>query len=199
MSVIQTPEGAEGAAQKDWYAVSRPGERANTLRVPELAPGRGRRSFTRSRFRPAVMVIAGATTLVGSTLPWLATKLLGHTTTVLGTDHAIIHDLSVNGWTTFAGGAAVAVLAALMMVSDEMALRLLAALIAAATAAFAIYDTFRLYQRLDHTRSQAVHLGPAAVRLASHIHLGYGLFVTLAGAGVLFLASLLEAAAGAAD
>jgi hypothetical protein len=160
--------------------------------VPAVA-SRGRQNAV----LPTVMMAGGIVTIVGSTLPWVSATILRHTATVAGTNHGITTAISVNGWVTIAGGAAVTLLASLMIVSGERALRWLATILSLATTGFAVYDIVRIVQKIDDAKTKAARLrAPFVGNLLGHITVGYGLIMVVAAASVAALAALLSSGSG---
>ena len=57
--------------------------------------------------------------------------------------------IGVNGWVTFIGGILVVIFACFAMTSEELQLAILTTVIAAVTAVFAVYDMFRIVQKIS--------------------------------------------------
>jgi hypothetical protein len=184
-------EGADIPAAEDWWAAGTAAPSPTRLTAPVVvhAP----RPYAHSTVVPAVLVVCGAVAMAASTLPWITANFLRHTSDIEGTDGAITRAISLNGWLTFSGGAAILVLGALMVTSSERALRFLVLFIAFVTAGFAAYDVFRILQQIRDARSAATRLGPFAYSLAGHLHIGYGLVVVASAAGVALVASAVGA------
>ena len=185
----KAPAGRDRPVGRDWWGVGSAPHRPNVGTLPSQRSGR---SYTRSRFLPGLMVLCGATVMVMSTQPWVTAHFLSHTSFVYGTDKAVSTAFGIDGWATFAAGAALLVLSALMMVSEERGLRALAALVAAGTVALAAYETTRVLQKLHYTHSVSARMGPLAYGLLGRAHVGYALIVLGAAAVVAFLSSLAE-------
>lgn len=182
-----------GATNGDWWAAGNAAHRPTVGTIPAV---RRERSFARSAVLPGLMMVCGAVVMVASTMPWVTANFLHHMSYVSGTDKSVATAFGINGWTSFAGGGALAVLAAVMIVSDEGALRFLAAFVAALTLAAGVYELIRVLQQIHYARQSAERLySSLATALIGRVHVGYGLIVLVAAAGVGFLASLLEGGA----
>lgn len=174
----------------DWWAVGRAAHRPTVGTVPAVQL---KKSFARSAVLPGLMMICGAVVMVASTMPWITANFLHHMSYVSGTDQAVATAFVINGWVTFACGGALAVLSALMIVSDEGALRVLSGLVAATAVGLACYDLIRVLQQIHYARQSAARLYPTlADGLLGHAHVGYGLIVLVAAAGVGFVAALIQ-------
>lgn len=183
---VVSPETING----DWWSAGNAGHRPTVGTIPDVQP---KRSFARNAVLPALMMICGAVVMVGSTMPWLTADFLDHMSYVSGTDQALATAFVINGWATFAGGGSLAVLSALMIISDERALRTLTGVVAAATVGLAGYDLIRVLQQIHYARQSAARLSASlSSGLAGHVHVGYGLIVVMAAAGVGFVCALLE-------
>lgn len=180
----------EAAAPKDWWSSGVSDRRPTQVTVPTVTSRRP------NAFLPTLMIAGGVVAAVGSTLPWVSARILGHTYMVDGTDHAISTAISVNGWVTLAGGATVALLGALMIISGERALRWLGIVLSLATTGFAVYDIVRIVQKIDESKSRTRHAGPVIANLLGHVTVGYGLIMVVAAAGVASLAALLAGGSG---
>ena len=66
-----------------------------------------------------------------------------------GIDPGISTLIGVNGWVTFIGGILLVIFACFEMTSEELQLSILTTLIAAVTTVFAIYDMFRIVQKIS--------------------------------------------------
>ncbi len=180
---------AEIPVVRGWWGAGSAPHRPNVGSLPSV---HARRLSTRSPFMPGLMVLCGAAIMVMSTQPWITAHFLGHTSAIYGTDKVVSTAFGINGWATFAAGAALVALSALMMVSDEQGLRALAMLVAAGAVALAGYEMTRVLQKLHYTHSVSARMGPLAYGLLGRAHVGYALVVLAAAAAVAFLASLVE-------
>lgn len=174
----------------NWWAAGRAAHRPTVGTIPAV---RTSRSFTRSAVIPGLVMICGAVVMVASTMPWVTANLGIHMSYVSGTDKAIATAFGVDGWATFAAGAAMAVLGGVLVVTNDGQVRLLAGLVGAGTAALSGYELIRVLQQIHYSRQSAARLYPSlAHALLGRVHVGYGLVVLVSAAGVGFLASLLS-------
>jgi hypothetical protein len=86
-----------------------------------------------------------------------------------GIDPGISTLIGVNGWVTFIGGILLVIFACFEMTSEEQLLGVFTILIAAVAAIFAIYDMFRIVQKISQV--------PASV--SSDVSVGWGLICVL--------------------
>ncbi len=89
-----------------------------------------------------------------------------------GIDPGISNLITVNGWVTFIGGILIVIFACFEMTSEELQLGILTTIISAVTLIFAIYDMFRIVQKISQV--------PAAA--AADISVGWGLICVLSAA-----------------
>ena len=128
---------------------------------------------------PGIMVLGAATILAGSTLPWLT---IGRTY-FDGTSAVLSTAFGINGWVAMAAAEVVFVMAALMMVSEERAVRWLGLLGALGTAGVIGYELIRVLQKVHYEKRPF------------HFHVGYGLVMASIAALVVLLAAAIEVAA----
>jgi len=99
-----------------------------------------------------------------------------------GIDPGISTLISVNGWVTFIGGTLIVIFACFEMTSEELQLGILTTLITTATAVFAIYDMFRIVQKISQV--------PAAV--GSDVSVAWGLICVLSAAVLATLIAIVR-------
>ena len=63
--------------------------------------------------------------------------------------------IAVNGYVTFIGGIVLLVFGGLALTTDDLFLAILTAFVAAATLVFAIYDMFRIVQKISQVTTSA--------------------------------------------
>ena len=63
--------------------------------------------------------------------------------------------IGVDGWVTFIGGVLLVIFACFAMASEELQFAIFTAIIAAVTAVFAIYDMFRIVQKISQVPESA--------------------------------------------
>jgi len=99
-----------------------------------------------------------------------------------GIDHGISTLIGVNGWVTFIGGVLLVVFACFEMMSEELQLTIFTAVIAGVTMVFAIYDMFRIVQKISQV--------PASV--SSDVSVGWGLICVLSAAVLATLIAIVK-------
>lgn len=99
-----------------------------------------------------------------------------------GIDPGVSTLIGVNGWVTFIGGTLIVIFACFEMTSAELQLSILTTLIAAATAVFAIYDMFRIVQKISQVPSTA----------SADVTVGWGLICVLSAAVVATLIAIVR-------
>ena len=97
-----------------------------------------------------------------------------------GIDPGISNLITVNGWVPFIGGNLLVIFACFEMTSEEIQLAILTTLIAAVTLIFAIYDMFRIVQKISQV--------PAAA--GADISVGWGLICVLSAAVLATLVAI---------
>ncbi len=99
-----------------------------------------------------------------------------------GIDPGITTLIGVNGWITFIGGILLVVFACFQMMSEELQLAIFTLVIAGATAVFAIYDTFRIVQKISQVPSP----------LSTNVSVGWGLICVLSAAVLATLIAIVR-------
>ena len=152
-------------------------------------------SFTKPRTSPAtvsvgllLMVVCGIALMFGSVGSWISVTgsvgVAGFHVSINGTDPGISTLISVNGYVTFIGGIVLLVLAGVALTNDELLLAILTAVAAAATLVFAVYDMFRIVQKISQVHTSA----------ASNVSVGWGLITVLSAAVLAMLVALVRLA-----
>ena len=159
-----------------WW--SAPGGSPQSMTMPRAVPTPARPAV-RSRIMPGLMVLGAATVLAGSALPWLTIGRVYFN----GTSAVLSTAFGINGWVTMAAAEVVILMAALMMISDERAVRWLGLLGALGTAGVTGYELIRVMQKIHYEKAPL------------HFHVGYGLVMASIAALVVLLAAAVEAAA----
>jgi fluoride ion exporter CrcB/FEX len=133
-----------------------------------------------------LLLVCGIALMYGSVSVWIHVagnvSLLDFHISVNGIDPDISTLISVNGWATFIGGILLVIFACFEMTSEEVQLSIYTTVIAAATAIFAIYDMFRIVQKVSQV--------PAA--LSANVSVGWGLICVLSAAVLALLISLVR-------
>jgi len=129
-------------------------------------------------------MISGVALMVGSVNEWIHVNgvlgIVDFHATVIGIDQSVTNLIGVNGWATFIGGIVLLVLGGLSLSSEEVLLAVLTTIVAFVVAIFAIYEMFRVVQKISQL--------PGAV--GPSVNVGWGLICVLAAAAVALLVSL---------
>ena len=150
-------------------------------------------SYSKPKTSPATMnvgvllvIISGIALMFGSVGSWVkvtgSVGIGGFHLSINGTDPGISTLISVNGYVTFIGGIVLLVFAGLALTNDDLLLAILTAFVAAATAVFAIYDMFRIVQKISNVTTTA----------GSNISVGWGLICVLSAAVLALIISLVR-------
>jgi hypothetical protein len=99
-----------------------------------------------------------------------------------GIDPAISSLISVNGWVTFIAGILIVIFACFQMTSEEVMLDVFTTIVAALAAVFAIYDMFRIVQKINEVPTSG----------AANVSVGWGLICVLGAAVLATLVTLLK-------
>jgi hypothetical protein len=133
-----------------------------------------------------LIMISGIALMFGSVGSWVRVSgtigIAGFHLSINGLDPGISTLISVNGYVTFIGGIVLLVFAGLAMTNDDLLLAILTALVAVATAVFAIYDMFRIVQKISNVTTSA----------GSSISVGWGLICVLSAAVLALIVSLVR-------
>jgi hypothetical protein len=99
-----------------------------------------------------------------------------------GIDPAISSLISVNGWVTFIGGILLVIFACFEMTSGELTLSAFTTVVAAVIAVFAIYDMFRIVQKINQVPTTA----------GANVSVGWGLICVLSAAVLALLIAVVR-------
>ena len=176
----------EGVASHDANP-SQPGPRPSANPYPSM-PTSSRSKATGFTLNMGVflLLVSGIALMYGSVGAWVhVTGNVGIAdlhVSVNGIDPGVSTLIGVNGWVTFIGGTLLVIFACFEMTSEELQLSLLTTLIAAVTTVFAVYDMFRIVQKISQVPSTA---GATA-------SVGWGLICVLGAAVLATLVSLVR-------
>ncbi len=136
-----------------------------------------------------LMMASGIALMYGSVGSWVrVTGSVGGLpvlhASINGTDPAVTTLIGINGYVTFIGGIVLLVFAGLAMTNNDMLLAILTTVISAAVLVFAIYDMFRIVQKISKVTTLA----------GSSVSVGWGLITVLSAAVLVFVISLLRLA-----
>jgi hypothetical protein len=133
-----------------------------------------------------VLLVCGIALMYGSVGEWVhvsgSVGIANFHVSVHGIDPGVSTLISVNGWVTFIGGILIVIFACFEMTSEELQLGILTTVIAAVTAVFAIYDMFRIVQKISQV--------PAS--LSADVSVGWGLICVLSAAVLATLIALVR-------
>ncbi len=155
---------------------------------PYAPPAYSKPKTTPATVNVGVLLImaAGITLMFGSVGSWIrltgSVGILGLHLNINGLDPAVSTLISVNGYVTFIGGIVLLVFAGLALTNDDILLAILTALIAAATLVFAIYDMFRIVQKITQVTAPT----------GSNVSVGWGLIAVLSAAVLAMVVSLVR-------
>ena len=139
-----------------------------------------------------LLLVCGVALMYGSVGPWISVSGKGTLAdfanfaqihvSVNGIDPSISTLISVNGWVTFIGGILLVIFACFGMTSEEVQLSIFTVIIAAATAIFAIYDMFRIVQKISQVPST----------VSADVSVGWGLICVLSAAVLATLIAIVR-------
>jgi hypothetical protein len=150
---------------------------------------------TQSRTAPATMnvgllllMICAIGLMFGSVGTWVSVKgsvgVAAFHVSINGTDQGITNLIHINGYVTFIGGIVLLVLAGVALTNNDRLLAVLTTVAAVATLIVAIYDMFRVVQKISQVSTPA----PA------NVSVGWGLIAVLSAAALAILVALVRLA-----
>ncbi len=148
--------------------------------------------FSKPKSAPATLnigvfliMVSGIALMYGSVGAWIRVGGAGFGDfhiSVNGTDPAISTLIGVNGWVTFIGGIVLLVFAGLALTTEDRLLGLLTTVVAFVILVFAVYDVFRIVQKITQ----------GSTPVGSSVSVGWGLICVLAGAVLAMIVTLLR-------
>ena len=162
--------------------------RAPPVGQPLCRLGADRSTATGFTFNLGVflLLVCGIAVMYGSVGEWIhisgSVGIANFHVSYNGIDPGISTLIGVNGWVTFIGGILLVIFACFEMTSEEQLLGVFTTLIAAATAVFAIYDMFRIVQKISQV--------PASV--SADVSVGWGLICVLSAAVLATLIAIVR-------
>jgi hypothetical protein len=151
-----------------------------------VAPSRSKATGFTLNLGVFLLLVCGIALMYGSVGAWVQVSgsvgILGLHVSLNGIDPGISTLISVNGWVTFIGGTLIVIFACFEMTSGEIQLAILTTVIAAVTAVFAIYDMFRIVQKISQVPAQT----------GTNVSVGWGLICVLSAAVLAFLVALVR-------
>ncbi len=164
------------------------GRRTSANPYAPPAPAKTRSAPTSLNFGILLLVVSGIALMLGSVGPWI--HLSGSLGTVTihgslnGTDPGISQLIDINGYLTFVGGIVLLVFGGLALTNDDTSLAVFTAVIAAITLVIAVYDMFRVVQKISNV----------TVPAHSSITVGAGLICVLSAAVLAMIVTLIRLA-----
>jgi hypothetical protein len=141
-----------------------------------------------------LMLASGIALMLGSITTWISVTAgtsgvvslggihITATATTNGVDPSISALLGINGYLTLTGGVVVLLFAGLMMVTDEVSIRIVGCFFAVVTLGLAIYAVVRLVQKIN--AAHPLH--------GTTIGIGWGVILVLGAAVIATLVSIAE-------
>jgi len=133
-----------------------------------------------------LLLVCGIALMYGSVGSWVHVNgslgVANLTVSFNGIDPGISTLIGVNGWVTFIGGTLLVVFACFEMTSEELQLAVFTTIIAAVTAIFAIYDMFRIVQKISQVPSPA----------SANVSVGWGLICVLSASVLATLVAIVK-------
>jgi hypothetical protein len=133
-----------------------------------------------------VLLVCGIALMYGSVGSWVHVSgnfgVANFHASINGTDPGISTLIGVDGWVTFIGGVLLVVFACFAMTSEELQIAIFTAIIAAATSVFAIYDMFRIVQKISQVPASA----------GANVSVGWGLICVLSAAVLAMLIAIVK-------
>jgi hypothetical protein len=133
-----------------------------------------------------LLLVCGIALMYGSVGEWIHVSgtvgIADLRVSVNGIDPTVTTLIGVNGWATFIGGILIAIFACFEMTSEELQLSIFTTLITAVTTVFAIYDMFRIVQKISQIPSTSV----------ADASVGWGLICVLSAAVLATLIAIVR-------
>ena len=132
------------------------------------------------------LLVSGIALMYGSVGEWVHVTgnfgIANFHVSINGIDPGISTLIGVNGWVTFIGGVLLVIFACFAMTSEELQVAIFTAIIAGATAVFAIYDMFRIVQKISQVPAFA----------SPDVSVGWGLICVLSASVLAMLISIVK-------
>ena len=157
-----------------------------SIAAPSAAPG--------ATVGLLLMLASGIALMLGSITTWISVTAgtaglfslggfdVAATATTNGVDPAISTLIGINGYLTLTGGAVILLFAGLMMVTDEVSIRIVGCFFAVVTLGLAIYAVVRLVQKIN--AAHPLH--------GTTIGIGWGVILVLGAAVIATLVTIAE-------
>ncbi len=165
---------------------SQPGPRPSANPYGAMPAARSKATGFTLNMGVFLLLVSGIALMYGSVGSWVHVSgnvgIADLHVSVNGIDPGVSTLIGLNGWVTFIGGTLLVIFACFEMTSEELQLAILTTLIAAVTLVFAIYDMFRIVQKISQVPSTA---GATA-------SVGWGLICVLSAAVLATLVALVS-------
>jgi hypothetical protein len=153
-----------------------------------VAPSRSKATGFTFNLGVLILLVCGIALMYGSVGEWVhlsgSIGVADLRVSLNGIDPGISTLISVNGWVTFIGGTLIVIFACFEMTSEEIQLAILTTLITAVTTVFAIYDMFRIVQKISQV--------PSTANANANASVGWGLICVLSAAVLATLIALVR-------
>jgi hypothetical protein len=163
-----------------------PGPRLSANPYASVVPRRATSTGFTFNVGLLLLLVCGIALMYGSVGAWVhvsgSVGIADFRVSVNGIDPGVSTLIGINGWVTFIGGILVVIFACFEMTSEELQLGIMTTLVAAVTAIFAIYDMFRIVQKISQV--------PAS--LSADVSVGWGLICVLSAAALATLIALVR-------
>jgi hypothetical protein len=151
-----------------------------------VAPSRSKTTGFTFNLGVFLLLVCGIALMYGSVGAWVhlsgSVGVADLRVSLNGIDPGISTLISVNGWVTFIGGILIVIFACFEMTSEDIQLGILTTLIAGVTTVFAIYDMFRIVQKISQVPSSA----------GANASVGWGLICVLTAAVLATFVALVR-------
>jgi fluoride ion exporter CrcB/FEX len=167
-------------------SVSPPSQRLSANPYVAMAPARSSSTGFTFNLGVLLLLVSGVALMYGSVGEWVhvsgSVGVANFHVSFNGIDPGISTLITVNGWITFIGGLLIVIFACFEMTSEELQLSILTTVIAALTTIFAIYDMFRIVQKINQV--------PALT--GADVSVGWGLICVLSAAVLATLVAIVR-------
>ncbi|HVA10509.1 MAG TPA: hypothetical protein VNG12_27670 [Acidimicrobiales bacterium] len=151
-----------------------------------MSPARSKATGFTFNLGILILLVCGIALMYGSVGEWVhvtgGVGIANFHVSINGIDPGVSTLITVNGWVTFIGGVLLVIFACFEMTSEEIQLAVFTTIIAAVTLVFAIYDMFRIVQKIS--------LVPAAA--GTDVSVGWGLICVLSATVLATLIAIVR-------
>jgi hypothetical protein len=173
------------AAAGDGAPAPAPRPPANVY-APQAASPRSSSAPVALSIGTLLLAVSGIALMYGSVGTWVnvsgSVRATDFHLSVDGTNPIISHLIGIDGYATFIGGIVLLVFAAVAMTNDDRFLSIFVAVVAGVVTVLAVYDMFRMVQKISQVTTSA----------GSSVSVGWGLICVLAAAVLAFVVALTQ-------